>query len=185
MVCADELGPVTPRAFPPAPAWSPGGHRIKAPLEYVRGPDKTWVYGALRVADGVALTMTAPSRNSNCYQRFLQRVQDANPGDGDIWVIADNLSSHNSVATRTWLIEHPRIRHAFIPIGACWLNLAEAWWSLFRRHALAGVSFACRDDIDHATRLATAQLNQQAKPWIWGRPPPAPRRLRRRFIYCL
>jgi Homeodomain-like domain len=30
--CLDELGPVTPRAFPPAPGWSPSGHRSKAPL---------------------------------------------------------------------------------------------------------------------------------------------------------
>ena len=33
VICADELGPVIPRTFPPAPGWSPGGHRIKAPLE--------------------------------------------------------------------------------------------------------------------------------------------------------
>ena len=52
VICADELGPVIPRTFPPAPGWSPDGHRIKAPLEYSRGPEKTWVYGGLRVADG-------------------------------------------------------------------------------------------------------------------------------------
>ncbi|MFD1504005.1 transposase, partial [Streptosporangium lutulentum] len=101
------MGPVTPRTFPPAPAWSPDGHRIKASLEYFRGPDKTWVYGALRVADGTAVTMTASSRNSFFYQRFLQQVEEANPGENDIWVIADNLSSHDSLATRTWLADHP------------------------------------------------------------------------------
>ncbi|WP_239514372.1 transposase [Streptosporangium sp. 'caverna'] len=141
------------------------------------------MYGALRVADGTALTMTARNRNSDCYQQFLQQLQDANPGNGDIWVIADNLSSHNSATTRAWLAEHLRIRHAFIPIGACWINLQEAWWRIFRHHALAGVSFACRADIDHATRLATAQLNARARPWIWGRSPPVPRRLRRQFSY--
>lgn len=40
------------------------GHRIKAPLEYSRGPEKVWVYGALRVEDGQALTLTGPSRNT-------------------------------------------------------------------------------------------------------------------------
>jgi DDE superfamily endonuclease len=52
VICADELGPVPSRTFPPAPGRPPGGHRIKAPLEYSRGPDKTWAYGGLRVADG-------------------------------------------------------------------------------------------------------------------------------------
>ncbi|MER5425263.1 hypothetical protein [Streptosporangium roseum] len=49
VICADELGPVTPRTFPPAPAWSPGGHRIKGRLKYSRGTDKTWVYVGLAV----------------------------------------------------------------------------------------------------------------------------------------
>jgi hypothetical protein len=44
---ADELGPVIPRTFPPALGWSPDGHRIKALLEYSRGPEKTWVYDGL------------------------------------------------------------------------------------------------------------------------------------------
>ena len=79
MVCADELGPVIPRTFPPAPGWSPDGHRIKAPLEYSRGPEKTWVYGGLRVADGQAVTMCASSRNSAFYQDFLQLEEQANP----------------------------------------------------------------------------------------------------------
>ena len=61
-----------PRSFPPAPGWSPGGHRIKAPPGYSRGPEKTWVYGGLRVKDGQALTLCAPSRNSVFYQDFLQ-----------------------------------------------------------------------------------------------------------------
>ena len=114
VICADELGPVIPRTFPPAPGWSPGGHRIKAPLEYARGPDKTWVYGGLRVRDGQAVTMCAASRNSVAYQDFLARAEQANP-EGTIYVITDNLSSHDSKSTRAWLEDHPRIRPAFIP----------------------------------------------------------------------
>jgi transposase len=57
-------------------------------------------------------------------------------------VITDNLSSHTSVTTQTWLVDHPRIRQVFIPKGACWLNLQEAWWRLLRRQALPGQCFA-------------------------------------------
>ncbi|MFD1277590.1 hypothetical protein ACFQ51_53765 [Streptomyces kaempferi] len=32
VICADDLGPVIPRTFPSAPAWSSGGRRIKAEL---------------------------------------------------------------------------------------------------------------------------------------------------------
>ena len=109
-------------------------------------------------------------------------VEAANP-DGDIVVITDNLSSHNSSSTRTWLGDHPRIRQVFIPKGACWLNLQEGWWRLFRREALAGQSFATPEESTLATRMATCQLNARARPWVWGRPAPSPRHRRHTFTY--
>jgi transposase len=182
VVCADELGPVIPRTFPPSPGWSTDGHRIKAPLEYGRSAEKVWVYGGLRVGDGQAVTLTAASRNSTGYQQFLRLVERVNP-TGEIAVITDNLSSHSSFSTRAWLAQHPRIRQVFIPVGACWLNLQEAWWRLFRRAAFAGQTFTCPDEITLATRVATCQLNARARPWVWGRPPPSPRYRRRVLTY--
>src|SRR5258707_917721 len=184
VVCVDELGPVTPRTFPPAPGWSPDGHRIKAPLEYSRGRDKAWVFGALRVQDGHVLTQTAASRNTAGYLELLRGIARANP-TGDVYLIADNLSSHTSGPIRAWLAEHPRLHHAFIPVGAAWLNLIEGWGRWPRGAAFAGQGFANREEIPLPVGVATRQLNARARPWIWGRPPKAPRQLRRRFVYCL
>jgi transposase len=181
-MCVDELGPVTPRTFPPAPGWSPDGHRIKAPLEYSRGSDKAWVYGALTPTTGQTITMTARSRNSDNYCRFLAQLEQAHP-TGTLFLITDNLSSHTSVQTRTWLSQHPRIQQVFIPKRAAWLNLQEGWWRLLRREALAGQTFVDYDEIAHATSVATRQLNQRAQPWIWGRPKKPPRHKRRVFMY--
>jgi transposase len=184
VVCADELGPVIPRTFPPAAGWSPDGHRVKAPLEYSRGTDKTWVYGGLRIRDGTEVTCCAPSRNSDGWIRLLAMIAQANPR-GPIRVVTDNLSSHTSAKVRGWLAGHRRIRQVFIPKAACWLNLAEGWWRLLRRQALAGQCFADTAEIAYAVQVATAQLNAHAKPWVWGRPPPPTRKLRRRFVYYL
>src|SRR3954469_7221427 len=123
VIAADELGPVTPRTFDPSAGWSTDGHRPKAPLSYSRGPDKTWIYGGVRIGDGQAVTCCAPSRNSACWQAFLVRLEQANP-TGTIAVITDNLSSHSSLATRAWLTGHPRLEQVFIPKGACWLQPA-------------------------------------------------------------
>ncbi|MGW0760551.1 transposase [Streptomyces sp. NPDC002814] len=148
-----------------------------------------------RTGQDLGLRRPAPPRRAGGhddrpvpFQRLLPAVLAAGRGrqpGGDIWVVTDNLSSHNSFSTRTWLEDHPRIRHAFIPVGACWLNLQEGWWRLFRKAALAGQTFADPDEIDDATRLATAQLNARARPWIWGRPQPKPRTYRRHFTYAL
>jgi transposase len=128
--------------------------------------------------------LCAPSRNSTSWQAFLTLLEQANP-TGTIAVITDNLSSHSSLATRAWLAGHPRLEQVFIPKGACWLNLQEAWWRIFCRHALAGQTFADSTEIAHATDLATAQLNSHAKPWVWGRPPTTPRPRRCRVVYLL
>jgi len=158
------------------------GHRIKVPLSYDRGLEKVWVYGALCVRDGHVLTQTAPARNTAGYLALLQALDQAYPR-GDLFLIADNLASHLSGPIRDWLALHPRIQHAFIPVGASWLNLIEGWWRVFRRKAFAGASLANADAFAYATRIATAQLNRHARPWVWGRPPPPHRMLRRRFIY--
>ncbi|GAA2356190.1 hypothetical protein SVIO_026850 [Streptomyces violaceusniger] len=121
--------------------------------------------------------------NHAFYQQFLQKVEDANPV-GDIVVVTDNLSSHNSLATRAWLEDHPRIRHVFIPVGACWLNLQEGWWRIFRKAALAGQSFAGPPEIDQATRPGTSPAQRPSPAMIWGRPAPPTRRLRRRYVYA-
>jgi len=184
VICADELGPVIPRTFAPAPGWSPDGHRIKAPLEYSRGSDKTWVYGALRIRDGTELTCCAPSRNSDGWIGLLARIARANPR-GRIRVVTDNLSSHTSGKVHQWLTRHRRIQQVYIPKAACWLNLQEGWWRLLRRQAFAGQTFADATEITHAVQIATVQLNTHARPWVRGRQPPPPRKRRRTFMYRL
>jgi hypothetical protein len=47
----------------------------QSPLVYTRSPDKVWVYGGLRVADGTAVTCTAPARDSDGNQQFLGLVE--------------------------------------------------------------------------------------------------------------
>jgi hypothetical protein len=93
--CVDELGPVIPRAFPPAPGWSPDGHRIKYHLEYLRGPDKVWMSGALRVQDGQELTLSRSSRTTVGFLHVLKAIHAANP-PGELNRIAENLSRHDS-----------------------------------------------------------------------------------------
>lgn len=154
------------------------------PLDDERGPDKVWVYGALCVRDGHVLTQTASARNTTGYLALLQALDQAYP-QGDLYLVADNLASHTSGPIQDWLAAHPRIQHAFIPVGAAWLNLIEGWWRLFRRKAFAGASLANHNDIAYATRIATAQLNRHASAWIWGRPPRLHRQLRRCFVYRL
>jgi transposase len=135
-------------------------------------------------SSGQAVTLNAPSRNTAGYLALLEAAAEANP-EGDLYLITDNLASHKRPPIQAWLEENSRVRQVFLPTGACWLNLIEAWWRLFRREAFAGQSFATHEDVAEATRAATGRLNRRAKPWVWGRPRRPRRRLRRRYIYGL
>jgi hypothetical protein len=110
-----------------------------------RGIEKTWVYGGLRVADGQAVTLTAPSRNSANYQRFLHWSSGPSP-DGEIAVVTDKpvqpyQRRHARVAGRAStdptgvyrqgrvLAEPPRGLVAPIPpAGAGWAGLCRHRW---------------------------------------------------------
>ena len=145
------------------------------------------VYGALRVRDGPELTCTAPSRTTRGDRKLLTRLDAAHPA-GELNLVSDHLSrptSPTSGPIQQWLGQHPRMHPVPLPTGACWLNLQEGWWRLFRREAFAGQSFADANEIELATRVATEHLNARAKPWVWGRPPPPHRQLRRSFVYRL
>jgi hypothetical protein len=147
-----------------------------------------WVFGALRVEAGKSLTFTSRSRNSKGYLKLLRKIERAIPRGLICLIAPDRRQSEDprqSALVRKWLEGHPRIEHAFIPKGAAWLNLIEAWWRVFRRQAFAGQCFADSYEIDLATRIATRQLNRKASPWVWGRPPKPPRHRRHTFVYRL
>ncbi|MFE6334322.1 hypothetical protein ACFVOK_14040 [Streptomyces sp. NPDC057798] len=101
-----------PRTFPPAPGWSPDGHRITSEVDYGRGPERTWVYGALRVRDGHVVTMTASSW-INQVERWFGLLTDklirrgVNPSvkalEDDIrtWIVSWNESPKPFTWTKT------------------------------------------------------------------------------------
>jgi hypothetical protein len=82
VVCADELGPVIPHSFPPAPGWSTTA--IASRRRWSMGvvgtrPGCTAPCGP---GDGQAVTLAAPSRDSAGYQQLLGLVEAANPNLG-------------------------------------------------------------------------------------------------------
>ena len=127
MVCVDELGPVTPARFPSGSGMVAG----RTPHQSASGiqPRPGQGVGLRRsaVEDGKSLTFTSRSRNSKGYLKLLEKIERAIP-TGPYLPDRRQPQTHKSALVREWLEEHPRIEHAFIPKGAAWLNLIEAWW---------------------------------------------------------
>jgi hypothetical protein len=100
------------------------------------------------------------------------RSRPPNPA-GEIAVITDNLSK--PLRLLHWHLAgcSSAIRQVFIPVGACWRKLPEAWWRIFRCDAPAGQSLARSDEFTLAIEVATCQLNARARRWVWGRLAPS------------
>jgi len=181
-ICVDELGPVIPRTFPPAPGWSPTGTRIHTPREYSRSPEKVWVYGALRVRDGQAMTLTTRSRNTADYLQLLEAIAAANP-DGDRYLISDNLSSHKSPPIQAWLAaKSPRAARLY----SCRSLLAQPPGALVAHFPACGVRGAdiCRWPGDRSVcRGSYRAIKHPRQALVWGRPQLPPRVLRHAFVY--
>ena len=89
-----------------------------------------WVYGALRVHDGCALTLAARACNTAGYLALLGAIDGANRV-GDLYIIQDTVSSHTSAPIQAWLTDHPRVHPVPLPVGACRLNFQEAGGACF------------------------------------------------------
>jgi hypothetical protein len=89
------------------------------------------------------------------------------------------------MSTRAWLEGHPRIHHAFVPVGACWLNpagrlVAHLPQSRPRRPIIRQPRrhYLCHRPGKQPTQLPCAPMDL-------GRPTPPTRPLRRRYVYSV
>ena len=104
MICLGELGPVSPRAYPPpraglwtAIASSPAGVQ-------------SWSREGLGLRCFAGRRRPGADANRSLqkhqgYLRLLQAVEEANPA-GEIYLITDNLASHKSPPIQEWLAAH-------------------------------------------------------------------------------
>ena len=187
VVCVDELGSITPRAFPRASGWSLGfldpaskrpwntASRPGQGMGLWRSASRGWqvdhVHLALAKLQGLPEVVGADRAIHSAGSHLPNRRQSQDPQEEHYGEPMARRPSQDRSCV-------------LIPKGAAWLNLIEAWWRrLFRRQALAGVDFADGYEVDKARRVATRQLNRKASPWVWGRPPKPPRYRRRTFVY--
>jgi transposase len=100
------------------------------------------------------------------------------PTDVAIYLIWDQAGAHTAGDVARWLEQHypGRVHLRFTPTKAAWLNLIEAWWTIFSRDLLRGAQLASRAQFREAVRRYVAYWNAEPTPFVWGR-----RRSRRCF----
>jgi hypothetical protein len=72
----------------------------------------------VRVRDGQALSRSLAARATHRegYLRLLLKAVERENPSGDLYLITDGLSSHESPPIREWSEKHPRVEQVFIPL---------------------------------------------------------------------
>jgi putative transposase len=167
ILCFDQKGPVQfrqQRGY----HYQPQGKAVRVPEEYVRH-GTGYLLAALHPHSGRVWGRCFQKYNSGTVLWFLGWLLRQLPADKQIIIIWDNASPH-SQTVRDWLERRfkGRVRWLYTPVKASWLNLIEAWMSMFERDVIHNSNFESLVDFEKATRRYLDYYNAQCHPFRWG-----------------
>lgn len=153
------------KLYPPRGQWAEASHRPHYQPDYGRR-GYIWLFGALQPHTGQGLLFDSQRRDSASFTAFLDQVELWIP-EGEVDVVIDNLSIHDSVESLLWNFGHCRFYFHFLPKGAAWLNLIEGWWRILGHRALDGRNFQDTEEVQKAFGTALAGWNANPTPFRW------------------
>jgi len=168
VLCFDQKGPVQfrqQRGY----HYCPRGKPANVPDEYERH-GTGYLLGALNPHSGQVWGRCFQKYNSGTVIWFLGGLLRQLPVDKRICIIWDNAGPHGKTV-RDWLERRfqGRVSWLYTPVKAAWLNLIEAWMSMFERDVIHNSNFESLADFESATRRYLDYYNTQCHPFRWGR----------------
>jgi len=141
-------------------------HRIeRLSHEYKRNGTAS-LLASLEVHSGQIRAEPIRRNNSATFIRFLRRLLAAYP-DRELYLIADNGSSHRSQKTRAWVAKHKRLHLTFTPTHASWLNQIEIWFGILTRKIVRRGIFKSREELVERLMNFIQAYNREARPFEW------------------
>jgi len=134
--------------------------------DYVRH-GTTNLFAALEVKTGRVIGELHRRHRAKEFLHFLNTIDGQVPPTLDVHLILDNYGTHKTPQIHRWLLRHPRFHLHFTPTGASWLNLVEAWFSVFTRKRLKRSAHRSTRDLEHTIREYLATNNADPKPFVW------------------
>lgn len=141
-------------------------HRIERLSHEYRRHGTASLLASLEVHSGQVRVEPIRRNNSAMFIRFLRRLLNAYP-DKDLYVIADNGSSHRSKKTRAWVARQKRLHLTFTPTHASWLNQIEIWFGILTRKVIRRGIFRSREELVERLMGFINAYNQEAQPFQW------------------
>jgi len=134
--------------------------------DYVRH-GTTNLFAALEVKTGRVIGEVHRRHRAKEFLHFLSTIEANVPADLDVHLILDNYGTHKTPKVHRWLLRHPRFHLHFTPTGASWMNLVEAWFSVFTRKRLKRSAHRSTRDLERMIHDYLEQNNMDPTPFVW------------------
>lgn len=168
LLCFDQKGPVQFRQYS-GRNYRPRKKPARVPDEYVRH-GTGYLLAALNPHSGNVWGRCFEKYNTGTVIWFMGWLLRQLPKDMQIIIIWDNASPH-SKTVKQWFQKRfgQRVQWVHTPKKAAWLNLIEAWMSMFERDVLRNGHFESLAEFNRAAKRYLEYYNAQCHPFRWGR----------------
>ena len=141
-------------------------HRIERLSHEYKRHGTASLLASLEVHSGQVRAEPIHRNHSATFIRFLRQLLRAYPAK-ELYIIADNGSSHRSKKTMAWAGKRKRLHLTFTPTHASWLNQIETWFGLLTRKVIRRGIFKSRDELVQRLMSFIETYNQEARPFEW------------------
>lgn len=126
------------------------------------------LYAALEVHAGRVVPRIEERHRSREFIVFMNHLLRVYPS-GDLHVIVDNVSSHDSKEVQNWHNQprHRRVVFHFIPTYSSWLNMAEILFNLLQAKVLRRGVFPSKKALVIAIMEYIQKFNEERRPFRW------------------
>jgi len=141
-------------------------HRIERLSHEYKRHGTASLLASLEVHSGQVHAQPIQRNDSATFIRFLRGLLQAYP-DKELYLVADNGSSHRSKKTLAWVGKHKRLHLTFTPTHASWLNQIEIWFGILTRKVVRRGIFKSREELVDRLMSFIKAYNQEARPFEW------------------
>src|SRR5579863_904938 len=125
------------------------------------------LFAALETATGRIVGRCFARHRAREFRAFLNTVAANVPGDLDVHIIMDNVSSHKTQAIRNWFARRPRWQVHYTPTSASWINQVERFFANLTEKQIRRGVHRSTAELEAAISTYIETVNGDPKPFVW------------------
>ena len=125
------------------------------------------LFAALNAATGAVIGKCFARHRAREFRAFLNVIEASVPGDLDVHIVMDNVSTHKTQAIRNWFAKRPRWHIHYTPTSASWISLVERFFANLTDKQIRRGAHRSTAELEAAIVSYIDAVNAKPKPFVW------------------